>query len=203
MWSYAISNNLLNRKFSIKWWDSLKIDPIINQLNKDFPPLVHRAIAQKTRSQSSLEFVSVAKKSSKELEDLADQLLLQAFGLEEEEKTSLASSEASTSYHPFDPFQDSQDPYECHNLDSPQIILVAPITTQNSSKQLQIRSLFKTVQVTIHKQYQLTQKDKNEQHTTFEGLVYFRWKRFSRKGKANYPPPLRISGIFKALSRGS
>ena len=30
MWSYAISNNLLNKKFSIKWWDSLKIDPIIN-----------------------------------------------------------------------------------------------------------------------------------------------------------------------------
>ena len=38
MWSYEICNNLLNREFSVKWWDSLKIDPVINQLNKDFPP---------------------------------------------------------------------------------------------------------------------------------------------------------------------
>ena len=30
MWSYAISNNLLNREFSVKWWDSLKLDPIID-----------------------------------------------------------------------------------------------------------------------------------------------------------------------------
>ena len=30
MWSYAISNNLLNRKFLVKWWDSPKIDPVIN-----------------------------------------------------------------------------------------------------------------------------------------------------------------------------
>ena len=118
MWSYAISNNLLDREFSIKWWDSLKIDPIINQLNKDFPP-VYNAITHKTRSQSSLEFFSVARKSSRELKDLADQLLLQASQLEEEEKASLASSEASTNHHPFDPFQDSQNSYEGHNLDSP------------------------------------------------------------------------------------
>ena len=119
MWSYAISNNLLDQEFSVKWWDSLKIDPIINQLNKDFPPPVHRANTQKTRSQSSLESVSVARKSSRELKDLADQLCLQASQLEEEEKASPASSEASTSHQPFDPFQDSLDPYEGHNLDSP------------------------------------------------------------------------------------
>ena len=98
MWSYAISNNMLNREFLVKWWDSLKIDPIINQINKDFPPPVHRAIAQKSRSQSSLESVSVAEKSSRELKDLASQLLFQASKLEEEENASLASSEASTGH---------------------------------------------------------------------------------------------------------
>ena len=100
-------------------WDSFKIDPVIDQINKDFPPLVHWAITQKTRSQSSLESVSVTGKSSRELKDLANQLLLQASQLEEKEKTSPASSEAFTSHHPFDSFQDSQDPYEGHNLDSP------------------------------------------------------------------------------------
>ena len=44
MWSYAISNNILNKEFSVKWWDILKIDLVINQINKDFPSLVHRAI---------------------------------------------------------------------------------------------------------------------------------------------------------------
>ena len=104
MWSYTISNNLLNRKFLVKWWDSLKIDPVINQINKAFPPPVHKAITLKTRSQSSLEIVSDAGESSRELKDLADQLLLQASWLEEEEKASPTSSKASTSHKPFDPF---------------------------------------------------------------------------------------------------
>ena len=124
--------------------DSFKIDPVIDQINKDFPPPVHRAITQKTRSQSSLESVLVAGKSSKELKDLADQLLLQASQLEEEKKASPASSKASTNHQPIDPFQ---DPYEGHNLDSPQTILVALVTTQNGSKKSQIRSLFRTIPV--------------------------------------------------------
>ena len=57
MWSYAIQGDLLTREFSVKWWDSLKIDPIISKLNKDFPPLVPKAIVQKSRSQSSLDSV--------------------------------------------------------------------------------------------------------------------------------------------------
>ena len=97
-------NSCKNREFSVKWWDSLKIDPVIDQINKDFPPPVHRAITQNTRSQSSLEFVSIARKSSQELKDFADQLLLQASQLEEKEKTSPASSEASTNHQPFDSF---------------------------------------------------------------------------------------------------
>lgn len=50
MWSYAINNNLLNKEFSVKWWDSLKINPVISQIHKDFPTPTQRAIAQKTRS---------------------------------------------------------------------------------------------------------------------------------------------------------
>ena len=165
MQSYAISNNLLNREFSVKWWDSLKIDPIINQINKDFPPPVHKAIAQKSRSQSSLESVSIVKKSSKELKDLAGQLLLQASQLEAEEKDSPTSSKASTSHQLINPFQDSQDPYEGHNLGNPQTILVARVSTQNNSKQFQIPTTVtiqnSTRQVTIHEWYQPTQDDKN------------------------------------------
>ncbi|KAL0015292.1 hypothetical protein SO802_002361 [Lithocarpus litseifolius] len=76
MWNYDISGNLLNREFSVKWWDSLKIDSVINQVYKDFPLPVQRNIV--TRSQSSLDSSQFAGKSSKELKDLAQQLLLQS-----------------------------------------------------------------------------------------------------------------------------
>ncbi|KAK9993912.1 hypothetical protein SO802_023615 [Lithocarpus litseifolius] len=71
MWNYEINNDLLNREFSVKWWDSLKIDPIISQIHKDFPLPVQRTIAPVIRSQSSLDFIQIAEKSSKELKDLA------------------------------------------------------------------------------------------------------------------------------------
>ena len=119
MWNYTINNNLLDREFLVKWWDSLRIDQIINQVHKDFPPLVQKAIAHNTRSQSSLDFVQITGKSSKELKDLAQQLLLQSEQLESEEKNSPASSEASVSHCPNNPlFQDSQDPYDGYILDS-------------------------------------------------------------------------------------
>ena len=119
MWSYAIYYNLLNREFSVKWWDSLKIDWVISQLHKDFPPSIQKTIAHKSRSQSSLDSIQVVGKSSKELKDLTKQLLLQSDQLELEEKVSPASSEASINHCPFDPlFQDSQDPYDGYNLDS-------------------------------------------------------------------------------------
>ena len=70
MWSYAIGNNLLNKEFSVKQWDSLKIDLIISQINKDFPPPIQRTIAQKSRSQSNLDSIPIAGKSSKEIKDL-------------------------------------------------------------------------------------------------------------------------------------
>ena len=118
MWNYAINNNLLDREFLVKWWDSLHIDQIIKQLHKDFPPPIQRAIAHNSRSQSSLDSVQITGKSSKELKDLSQQLLLQSKQLESEEKVSPASSEALVNCSPIDPFQDSQDPYDGYNLDN-------------------------------------------------------------------------------------
>ena len=119
MRNYTINNNLLDQEFSMKWWDNLRINQIINQVHKDFPPPIQRAIAYSTRSQSSLDSIQIAGKSSKELKDLAQQLLFQSKQLESEEKNSPASSKASVSHYPNNPlFQDSQDPYDGYNLDS-------------------------------------------------------------------------------------
>ena len=95
MWNYVINQNLLDREFFVKWWDSFKTTDIISKLHDDFPSPVQRAIAHCTRSRSSLDCVQIAGKSSKELKDLAQQLLLQSKQLESEEKNSPASSEAS------------------------------------------------------------------------------------------------------------
>ena len=118
MWNYAINQNLLDREFFMKWWDKFRPTNIISKLHNDFPPPVSRAIAHCTRSQSSLDSIQISKKSSKELKDLAQLLLLQSAHLESVEKNSPASSEASCSNVPFDPFQDAQDPYDGYNLDS-------------------------------------------------------------------------------------
>ena len=105
-------------KVSIREQDNLKIGSIINQLSKDYPPQTQKAIAYNTRSQSSLDSVQITRKSSKELKDLAQQLLLQLEKLESEERVSPASSEVSVNRNPVDPFQDFQDPYDGYNLDS-------------------------------------------------------------------------------------
>ena len=125
MWKYTINNNMLDREFLVKWWDSLKFNHTIDQIYRDFPPPIQKsishktAIAHRTRSQSSLDSVQIAGKSSKKLRDLGQQLLLQSEQLESAEKNSPTSSEASVGYFPNDPlFQDSQDPYDGCNLDS-------------------------------------------------------------------------------------
>ena len=76
IWKYTINNNLLDKEFLVKWWDSFRINHIIDQIPKDFPPPIQKAISHKTaiahrtRSQSSLDSVQIAGKSSKELRDL-------------------------------------------------------------------------------------------------------------------------------------
>ena len=125
MCKYTINNNLLDIEFLVKWWDSLRINHIIDQIHKDLPPSIQKAISHKTtiahrtRSQSSLDFVQIVGKSSKELRDLGQQLILQSEQLESAEKNSPASSEASVGYCLNNPlFHDSQDPYNGYNLDS-------------------------------------------------------------------------------------
>ena len=125
MWNYTINNNLLDREFLVKWWDSFRINKVIDQIHKDFPPPIQNviicktAVAHRTRSQFSLDSIKITGKSSKELRDLGQQLILQSKQLESAEKNSPASSEASVGYCTNNPlFQDSQDPYDGCNLDS-------------------------------------------------------------------------------------
>ena len=40
MCKYTINNNLLDIEFLVKWWDSLRINHIIDQIHKDFPPSI-------------------------------------------------------------------------------------------------------------------------------------------------------------------
>ena len=104
MWNYAINQNLLDREFFTKWWDKFRPTDAISKLYKDFPLPVQKLVAHCTRSQSSLDSVQISGKSSRELRDLAQQLLLQSEQLESEEKSSPASSEASCNRVPIDPF---------------------------------------------------------------------------------------------------
>ena len=92
----------------------------------NFPPPIQKAItsqttiAHRTRSQTSLDSIQILGKSSKELRDLGQQLILQSEQLESAEKNSLASFEASIGFCPSNLlFKDSQDPYDGYNLDNP------------------------------------------------------------------------------------
>ena len=91
MWNYAINQNLLDREFFVKWWDKFRPIDIISKLHNDFPLLVQKPIAYCTRSQSSLDSVQISGKSSKELKDLTQQLLLQSEQLESVEKNSFVN----------------------------------------------------------------------------------------------------------------
>ena len=117
-WNYSINSNLLDREFFVKWWDSLKIGKIISQMYEEYPLPVEKPIALRTRSQSSLDSVQISGKSSKELKELAQQLIAQSQQLESEEQVSPTDSIGSVNQDPGDPFQDAQDPYSGHDLDS-------------------------------------------------------------------------------------
>ena len=126
MWKYTINNNLLDREFLVKWWDNLRFKEIIEKIHMDFPSPLQKAITcqtaitHRTRSQTSLDSVQISGKSSKDLRDLGQQLILQSEQLELAKKNSPAFSEASIGYCPNNSlFQDSQDPYDGCNLDSP------------------------------------------------------------------------------------
>ena len=85
---------------------------------EEYPLPVEKPIAMRTRSQSSLDSVQISGKSSKELKELAQQLIAQSQRLESEEQVSPTDSIGSVNQDPGDPFQDAQDPYSGHDLDS-------------------------------------------------------------------------------------
>ena len=105
-WNYSINGNLLDREFFVKWWDSLKINKIISQMHEEYPLPVEKPIALRTRSQSSIDFVQISGKSSKELKELAQQLIAHSQQLESEEQNSPTTSVGSVNHDPSDPFQD-------------------------------------------------------------------------------------------------
>ena len=85
---------------------------------EEYPLPVEKPIAMRTRSQSSLDSVQISGKSSKELKELAQQLIAQSQQLESEEQVSPTDSIGSVNQDPGDLFQDAQDPYSGHDLDS-------------------------------------------------------------------------------------
>ena len=117
-WDYSINSNHLDREFSVKWWDSLKIHKIISQIYEDYPLPVEKPIALRTRSQSSLDSVQISGKSSRKLKELAQQLIAHSQQLESEEQVSPTTSIGSVNQDPTDPFQDAQNPYSGYDLDS-------------------------------------------------------------------------------------
>ena len=78
---------------------------------EEYPPPVEKPIALRTRSQSSLDSVQISGKSSKELKELAQQLIAHSQQLESEEQNSPTASVGSVNHDPSDLFQDAQDPY--------------------------------------------------------------------------------------------
>ena len=69
------------------------------------------------RSHSSLDSVQIAGNSSKELKELAQQLIAHSQQLESEEQVSPTTSVGSVNLDPSDQFQDTQDPYSGYDLD--------------------------------------------------------------------------------------
>ena len=67
---------------------------------------------------TSFDSVQISGKSSKELKELAQQLIAHSQQLESEEQVSPTGSVGSVNHDPTDPFQDAQDPYSGHDLDS-------------------------------------------------------------------------------------
>ena len=84
---------------------------------EEYPPPVEKPITLRTRSQSSLDSVQISGKSSKELKELAQQLIAHSQQLESEEQNSPTASMESVNHDPGDPFQDAQDPYSGYDLD--------------------------------------------------------------------------------------
>ncbi|KAI5337407.1 hypothetical protein L3X38_016678 [Prunus dulcis] len=88
-WSYRITKDarIFARQFSVKWWDKFEVDRIAKYVYNDLPIApMPRPISPTGSTRSSL---SVDGKSKVELQELARQLILQAFQMDDDEETTL------------------------------------------------------------------------------------------------------------------
>ncbi|KAI5314568.1 hypothetical protein L3X38_043744 [Prunus dulcis] len=76
----------MSLQFSVKWWDKFKVDRIAYYVYRDFPQLVNPPKPQPVSPVGSTHSsLSIEGKSKYELKELARQLMLQAFQMDDDE----------------------------------------------------------------------------------------------------------------------
>ena len=108
------------RHFLVKWWDKFSVERIIKFINEEFPKKLHLQEKEKhSSSKSSIESI-LEGKSSKELTEIAKQILARAVSQERSPASSKGfSSNKQIIFDSSQPglfFEDSQDPYEDYDL---------------------------------------------------------------------------------------
>jgi hypothetical protein len=122
-WDYQVNQNIMARRFQVKWWDKFNIDRIIEQVKKEFPQpeefsAVSQFLVEKTSLQTALVSAMNQVQSKEDLQELCHQLQLEVSKIsgQDPDEHSPASSHSSAAGQSkpnyLDPvFQDSQDPY--------------------------------------------------------------------------------------------
>ncbi|BBG93112.1 hypothetical protein Prudu_001024, partial [Prunus dulcis] len=101
-WNYTVNweNRFFSRQFFVKWWDRFEVHRITDYVYKDFPQVPDRTPKPKHEPTSSSDTIlTVDGKSKTELQDLAQQLLLRASQMHDDD----AESETSSSCQPAQP----------------------------------------------------------------------------------------------------
>ncbi len=81
-WQYKNDGDILARHFLVKWWDKFSVERIIKFINEEFPKKLHLQEKEKhSSSKSSIESI-LEGKSSKELTEIAKQILARAVSQE-------------------------------------------------------------------------------------------------------------------------
>ncbi|KAI5329174.1 hypothetical protein L3X38_028571 [Prunus dulcis] len=129
-WNYKVDweTRFFSRQFFVKWWDRFEVHRITDYVYKDFPQITDRTPKPKHEPTSSSDTIlTVEGKSKTELQDLAQQLLIRASQMHDDD----AESETSSSCQPAQPTperparwsdylhgQDPNDAYEAYDLNS-------------------------------------------------------------------------------------
>ncbi|KAI5330084.1 hypothetical protein L3X38_029481 [Prunus dulcis] len=123
-WNYTVNweTRFFSRQFFVKWWDRFEVHRITDYVYKDFPQVPNRTPEPKHEPSSSSDTIlTVEGKSKTELQDLAQQLLLRASQMHDDD----AESETSSSCQPAQPtperparwadFLHGQDPNDAYD----------------------------------------------------------------------------------------